>query len=224
MTYHDLLPRYDLLNDEITTIMQQHPLAAHKIMLLAVVKQQPLEKIKMLLAHGHRFFAENRVQEAASRWPDLKQDYPNVELHHIGTLQTNKARDAVALYDVIETLDRISLAKALNKEALTIGKIQRCMIQVNIGEEPQKGGVMPEELEAFIAQCQTYHNLAIEGLMCVPPIDVPPAPYFALLRKWQQRLELPYLSMGMSGDYAEAIRFGATHVRVGTKLMGEREG
>jgi PLP dependent protein len=223
MTCSDILTRYALLNQEIADTTSAAPLAANHIWLLAVTKQQPVGKINTLLEAGHRFFAENRVPDAAAIWPELKRTHPNAELHLIGPLQTNKVRAAVALFDVIETLDRESLVDAVEREAARIGKLQRCMIQVNIGEEPQKAGVAPDALEALFIYSQRCRHLRVEGLMCIPPADQPPAPYFACMREWQQRLGLPYLSMGMSGDYQEAIRFGATHVRIGTALMGERE-
>jgi hypothetical protein len=191
-------------------------------LLVAVTKQQAVEKIKPLLERGHRFFAENRVREAQEKWPALKMVHPEVELHLIGALQTNKVRASVALFDVIETLDRLALADAIEKEAARLGKMQRCFIQVNIGEEAHKAGVPPAALEDFTTYIRTLPHIALEGLMCIPPEGEAPAPYFALMREYQQRLGLPTLSMGMSGDFEEAVRFGATHVRIGTALMGSR--
>jgi PLP dependent protein len=218
----DVLTHYHILRKRITAAQQRYPLASHNILLVAVTKQQAVEKIKALLNEGHYFFGENRVGEAAEKWPALKEAFPEVELHLIGALQTNKVRAAVALFEVIETLDRHDVADAIHKEAGRIGKMQRCLIQVNIGEEAQKAGVLPSALEALMQYIRTLPYIQVEGLMCIPPEGVPPAPYFALMREYQQRLGLQYLSMGMSGDFEEAVRFGATHVRIGTALMGER--
>jgi PLP dependent protein len=220
--FRDVVTNYHALMQRIEAVAQRSPLASHNILLIAVTKQQAVEKIKMLLAQGHHFFGENRVSEAQAKWPALKKVYPKAELHLIGALQTNKVRTSVGLFDVIETLDRVALAQAIEKEAARVGKVQRCFIQVNIGEEPQKAGIAPAALEAFYALTLTLPHIKVEGLMCIPPEGVAPAPYFALMREYQQRLGLPYLSMGMSGDFEEAVRFGATHVRIGTALMGAR--
>ncbi len=215
--------RYHALRDVIKKATASFPVADATVVLVAVTKQHAAERIACLLQRGHRVFAENRVQEALEKWPSLRQAYADTELHLIGPLQTNKVRQAVGLFDVIETLDRMSLADALQAEAARIGKIQRCHIQVNIGEEPQKSGIAPRELSAFYAYIRTLPSLNVEGLMCIPPEDVAPAPYFELMRRYRQQLDLPALSMGMSGDFEMAIRFGATHVRIGTALMGSRE-
>ena len=171
---------------------------------------------------GHRVFGENRVQEAAGKWPALRARYPDIVLHLIGPLQTNKVKDAVALFDVIETVDREKLARALADEFGRQGKRPDCYIQVNTGEEPQKAGVLPADIDGFIALCRDELGLPVRGLMCIPPVGEPPAPHFALLAEIAERHDLPVLSMGMSGDYEIAIAIGATHVRVGTAIFGER--
>jgi len=191
------------------------------VTLVAVSKQQPWEPVAQALAAGQTIFGENRVQEAQDRWADHR---PGIELRLIGPLQTNKARDAVALFDVIETLDRERLAKVLAEEIQAQGKAVRLYVQVNTGEEPQKAGVLPAEADAFIAQCRDAYGLEIEGLMCIPPADEPPGPHFALLGKIAARNGLSKLSMGMSGDFETAVRFGATSVRVGSALFGARAG
>lgn len=189
------------------------------VTLVAVSKQQPWEPVAQALAAGQTIFGENRVQEAQERWADHRQ---GIELRLIGPLQTNKAKDAVAFFDVIETLDRERLAKALAAEIQAQDKAVRLYVQVNTGEEPQKAGVAPAEADAFIALCRTTYGLEIEGLMCIPPADEPPGPHFALLGKIAARNGLSRLSMGMSGDFETAVRFGATSVRVGSALFGAR--
>lgn len=199
------------------------PAAARQVQLVAVSKAQPAEAIEALLVCGQRVFGENKVQEAAKKWPALRACYPDIELHLIGSLQSNKAREALELFDVIETIDRLSLVDAIAK-ARNEGRETRCkkfLVQVNIGEEPQKGGVMPAKLDTLLAYCK-QKELTISGLMCVPPADDNPAPYFAMLNTLAQKHNLPELSMGMSGDFETAIRLGATSVRVGTALFGER--
>jgi PLP dependent protein len=221
MTYATLISRYEALCAELRAESTRAPLSAPNVALLAVVKGQENGKIIALLEAGHRHFAENKVQEAM-RWQELRPLAPDIILHHIGELQTNKARTAVALYDVIETLDREKLATTINKEAASIGKVQECYIQVNIGEEAQKSGVLPRDLQELLTFCTTLPHINVTGLMCIPPEGAPPAPYFALMHQLGKHHQLPHLSMGMSADYLCALRFGATHVRLGTKLMGER--
>lgn len=189
------------------------------VTLVAVSKQQPWDPVAQVLAAGQTIFGENRVQEAQTRWADRRE---GLELRLIGPLQTNKAREAVALFDVIETLDRERLAKALAEEMARQGRAMRLYVQVNTGEEPQKAGVPPAEADAFIARCREVHGLEIEGLMCIPPAEEPAGPHFALLGKVAARNGLSKLSMGMSGDYETAVRFGATSVRVGSALFGAR--
>lgn len=195
---------------------------AASVALVAVSKTHAAEAILPVIAAGQRLFGENRVQEAKAKWPALRERYPNLELHLIGPLQSNKAREAVALFDVIHTLDRPNLAAALAKEIQRQGRAPRLLVQINTGGEPQKAGVAPEAAEAFIAACRTTYALAVEGLMCIPPADEGPAPHFALLAKIAKSHALPLLSMGMSADFATAIRFGATHIRVGTAIFGTR--
>jgi len=194
-----------------------------QVTLVAVSKQQPQEKIAAMLAAGQRVFGENRVQEAAERWaPDGPNRPEGLELRLIGPLQSNKVREAVALFDVIETLDREKLATALAGEIARLGRAPRLYIQVNTGEEPQKAGVAPAETDGFVAACRERHGLTIEGLMCIPPEAEAPGPHFALLARIAARNGLTRLSMGMSGDYPAAVRFGATSVRVGSALFGAR--
>jgi len=193
-----------------------------EVTLVAVSKTQGPEKVRELLDAGHRIFGENRVQEAQDKFPALKAAYPDLELHLIGPLQTNKARDAVALFDVIQSVDRERLAAALAKEMERAGKRPACFIQVNTGEEAQKAGVMPADVDAFVASCRDVHKLPVVGLMCIPPVDEEPALHFALLAKMAKRNGVPKVSMGMSADYETAVRTGATHVRVGSALFGAR--
>jgi PLP dependent protein len=192
------------------------------IELLAVSKTQGPEPIGQAIAAGQSAFGENRVQEAAAKYPPLKARYPNVRLHLIGPLQTNKARDAVRLFDVIETLDRPRLAEALAAAMQKEGRQPQVFVQVNTGEETQKGGVAPAEADRFITEARERWNLPIVGLMCIPPVDEEPSLHFALLREIGRRNGLNRLSMGMSADYEIAIRFGATEIRIGTAIFGER--
>jgi len=189
------------------------------VALVAVSKQQPDERIEAMLAAGQRVFGENRVQEALERWSSRRE---GVELRLIGPLQTNKAREAVGFFDVIETLDREKLARVLAEEIARAGKAPRLYVQVNTGEEPQKAGITPGEADAFIAACRAAYGLSVEGLMCIPPEGEPAGPHFALLAKIAARSGLAKLSMGMSADYETAVRFGATSVRVGSALFGAR--
>ena len=190
--------------------------------LVAVSKTHGVDKIESLIAAGQRVFGENRVQEAQGKYPALKAAHPDLEVHLIGPLQTNKVRDAVALFDVIETIDRPKLAAELAKEMARQNRRPACFVQVNTGEEAQKAGVAPRDADAFIRACMSEHGLPVVGVMCIPPLDEEPSLHFALLRKIAERNALSKLSMGMSADYEAAIRFGATHVRVGTALFGAR--
>lgn len=190
--------------------------------IIGASKTQPAAVLEEALAAGMRQFGENKVQEAQSRWPALKAAHPDMTLHLIGSLQSNKAADAVALFDVIQTVDRVKIADAIANEAAKQGRDVKILIQVNTGEEPQKGGVAPRDLRALLAHYKSAGLPGLVGLMCVPPADINPAPHFALLQKYAAEFELPWLSMGMSGDFETAIRFGATHVRIGTALFGER--
>jgi pyridoxal phosphate enzyme (YggS family) len=192
------------------------------VKLVAVTKTVPPEVIEQAIDAGQRVFGENRVQEAHAKWPVLKQRHSDIELHLIGPLQSNKVPEAVALFDVIETVDRPKLARALAEEMTRTGKRPRLFVQVNTGEEPQKAGVVPDATDEFVAFCRKDLGLTIEGLMCIPPLDEEPAMHFALLAKMASRLGIKELSMGMSGDFARAISFGATYVRVGTAIFGAR--
>ncbi len=192
---------------------------ASDVTLVAVSKMQPWEAVEPVLAAGHKVFGENRVQEAMERWSAHRD---RVELRLIGPLQTNKAREAVAFFDVIESLDREKLAKALAEEIQKQGRAPRLYVQVNTGEEPQKAGVVPSEADAFVAALRTTYGLTVEGLMCIPPAAEPPGPHFALLAKIAARNGVSKLSMGMSDDFETAVRFGATSVRVGSALFGAR--
>lgn len=190
-----------------------------EVTLTAVSKQQPWEAIEPVLAAGQRVFGENRVQEALARWSGRRE---GLELRLIGPLQTNKAREAVAFFDVIETLDRDRLAERIAAEISRAGRAPRLYVQVNTGEEPQKAGIAPREADAFIRRCRETYGLSVEGLMCIPPEGEPPGPHFALLARIAARNNLKALSMGMSGDFETAIRHGATSVRIGSALFGER--
>jgi len=194
------------------------------VTLVAVSKTVAAARIRPALEAGQRVFGENRVQEAELKWPALRADFPDLKLHLIGPLQTNKVRKAVELFDVIETVDRPKLAHALAKEIAATGRRPDVFVQVNTGAEPQKAGVLPETADAFIRACTEEHGLPVRGLMCIPPVDEEPSLHFALLREIARRNGLPCLSMGMSADYPVAIRFGATHVRVGTAIFGARDG
>ena len=195
---------------------------AGDICLIAVTKTFGAEAIGPVLAAGHRDFGENRVQEVEAKWPALRARHADLRLHLIGPLQTNKARAAVALFDVIHSLDRERLAAALAAETRRQHRRPQLFVQVNTGHEPQKAGVAPEEAEAFVRRCREAHGLAVAGLMCIPPVDTDPAPHFRLLRQLAEAAGLPLLSMGMSDDFETAIAEGATHVRVGSAIFGAR--
>jgi pyridoxal phosphate enzyme (YggS family) len=192
------------------------------VTLVAISKTFGANAIEPVIAAGQRVFGENRVQEAKAKWPPLKERHGGIELHLVGALQSNKAKDAVALFDAIHSLDRPSLAEALAKEISKQGRRPTLFVEVNTGGEAQKSGVLPEETDAFVKACRERYGLQVAGLMCLPPVDEPPAPHFALTAKIARRNNLPLLSMGMSADFPIAIAFGATHVRVGTAIFGER--
>jgi pyridoxal phosphate enzyme (YggS family) len=196
--------------------------AADAVALVAISKQQPDDRIDAMLATGQRLFGENRVQEAQARWADRRTHVPDLKLRLVGPLQSNKAEDAVALFDAIDSLDRPKLAVALADAAQKLGRCPEVLVQVNTGEEPQKAGIAPAEADAFIQAARQTYGLPIVGLMCIPPVDEEPAMHFALLAKIAARNELRELSMGMSDDFETAIRFGATQVRVGSALFGAR--
>ncbi|RVT82113.1 YggS family pyridoxal phosphate-dependent enzyme [Rhodobacteraceae bacterium CCMM004] len=193
------------------------------IALVAVSKKQPEARIAAVLEEGHRLFGENRVQEAAGRWPGFREDFDGVQVHLIGPLQTNKARQAMELFEAIHSVDRPKLARTLARLADETGACPDLFVQVNTGEEPQKAGVLPADADGFVSECRGL-DLPLVGLMCIPPADAPPAPHFAMLAQIAARNGLPGLSMGMSADYETAIAHGATHVRVGSAIFGAREG
>lgn len=214
--------RLRLVREEIALAAEAAGRDPGTVELIAVSKTVPAAVIEEAIESGQRVFGENRVQEAHGKWPALKELHPDVELHLIGPLQSNKVREAVALFDVIETLDRPRLARALAEEMERQDKRPRLFVQVNTGEEVQKAGVAPDETASFVALCRETFNLEIDGLMCIPPYDEEPAMHFALLAKLAEELGLAGLSMGMSGDFVKAVAFGATYVRVGTAIFGER--
>lgn len=213
---HDIANRRAAI---LATLAEAHAPAAQ---LIAVTKSQPDEAIEAILAAGQRVFGENRVQEAQQHWQDRREVYPDLNLHLIGPLQSNKSADAVRLFDVIQTLDREKLADTLAAAMEKEGRRPKLLIQVNTGEEAQKAGVTPSKVGNLLRYARETANLDVEGLMCIPPADEPAGPHFALLRKIAKDYGLPVLSMGMSGDYELAARYGATHVRVGTALFGDR--
>jgi pyridoxal phosphate enzyme (YggS family) len=195
---------------------------AASVTLVAISKTFGAEAIEPVITAGQRVFGENRVQEAKAKWPALCERHPGIELHLVGSLQSNKAKEAVTLFDAIHSVDRESLAAALAKEIARQGRKPTLFVEVNTGAEAQKSGVLPEETDAFLAGCRDRYGLAIAGLMCMPPANEPPAPHFALTAKIARRNGLSLLSMGMSADFTTAIEFGATHVRVGTAIFGAR--
>lgn len=209
------------INQGIEAAASEYGRNAADIHLVAVSKQQPDDRVNAALESGQRLFGENRVQEAIERWSTRRADYPDLQLHLIGPLQTNKVRDAVALFDVIETIDRPGLADTLKTEMEKQGKSLSCFIQVNTGEEPQKAGIAPTEFRALLDYCHKI-GLEISGLMCIPPSADPPALHFSLLRNMAREAGLKNLSMGMSTDFEKAIPLGATYVRVGTAIFGDR--
>jgi PLP dependent protein len=210
------------IGEEINKAAKLAGRQACAVQLIAVSKTRSADAIRDLLAAGHRHFGENRVQEAMDKWPALRADFPDVQLHLIGQLQSNKAKEAVALFDVIHSLDRPSLAKALGQAMRDSGRTIPCFVQVNIGDEPQKGGCPIPDLPQLL-ELAGQEGIPVAGLMCLPPADVEPAPYFALLAELAARYDLRELSMGMSDDFATAIALGATYVRVGTALFGARQ-
>jgi len=219
---NDIAANFEEISGRIRKSAEKWERNAADVNLIAVSKRQPVTAVEAALSGGHRLFGENRVQEAQEKWPDLKARYPDIELHLIGPLQTNKAKDAVVLFDVIETVDRPKLARVLAKEMKAAGRDLPVYIQVNTGKEEQKAGVFPEDADRFIKECRDDLALNVIGLMCIPPVEEQPAPHFALLGKIAARNGLSRLSMGMSADFETAVQFGATSVRVGTALFGAR--
>ena len=210
------------INTRIANAEKSAGRAAGSVRLIAVSKVQPNERVEAVLKKGHRIFGENRVQEAAGKWPAFRENFDDIELHLIGPLQTNKARQAMELAEAIHSLDRPKLAKTLARLAQELGHCPNLFIQVNTGEEPQKAGIMPSDADAFVSECRAF-DLPIQGLMCIPPVEEEPSLHFALLAKIAERNGLTGLSMGMSADFESAIALGATHVRVGSAIFGARE-
>ena len=211
------------VREEIAQAAKDAGRDAGAVTLVAVSKTFGAERIQSVIDAGQRVFGENRVQEAAGKWPALKQAAPDLSLHLIGPLQTNKVKQAVGLFDVIQTVDRPKLAKSLAGEMEKTGLRPDCFIQVNTGEEPQKAGVLPADIDGFVAECRDVLQLPVVGLMCIPPVEDDPSPHFALLAKFARRNGLSGLSMGMSADYRTAVMLGATHVRVGSAIFGARD-
>lgn len=209
------------IQDRIAKACAEAGRGAEEVQLIAVSKVQPLERVEAVLTEGHRLFGENRVQEAAGKWPDFKARFDNVSVHLIGPLQTNKVRQAFDLFDAIHSVDRPKLAKTIARIAQEEGHCPELFIQVNTGEEEQKAGVLPGDADGFIAECREM-DLPVRGLMCIPPVEETPSLHFSLLRKIAERNDLSGLSMGMSSDFEQAIALGATHVRVGSAIFGDR--
>ncbi len=224
MSPHSIDPAANLraISEDLNRALKEAGRKGGIVTITAVTKKQNPARILPVLAAGQRVFGENRVQEAQEKWPALREQFPDIELRLIGPLQSNKAADAVRLFDVIETVDRPKIARALAQEMQKQGRRLKLLVQVNIGEEDQKAGVSPREVDAFLALCCEQYGLKIDGLMCIPPADEDPAPYFALLAKSAARNGLAELSMGMSADYAIAAQLGATSVRIGTGIFGPR--
>ena len=218
----DTVQQFFAVKAKIAAAEQEAARQAGAVTLVAVSKTFDAADIQPVIEAGQRVFGENRVQEAQGKWPDLKLAFPDIELHLIGPLQSNKAKEAVALFDVIETVDREKIAAELAKEMARQGRAPKLYVQVNTGSEPQKAGIEPRDAVAFVTRCRDVHGLAIEGLMCIPPADENPGPHFALLEKLAREAGVEKLSMGMSGDYETAIAFGATSVRVGSAIFGSR--
>lgn len=214
--------RLEIIGARIDKAWRRFGLPPDHVELVAVSKTFSADDVVPFLDAGQRVFGENRVQEAAGKWPGLRASYDGIELHLIGPLQSNKAREAVALFDVIETVDREKIAVALKAEMERSGKRPRLLVQVNIGLEPQKAGIPPAEAVSFVKRCREEHGLAIDGLMAIPPEGVPPGPYFAQMAELAKQVDAKVLSMGMSADFETAIAMGATHVRVGSALFGHR--
>ncbi|WP_187968731.1 YggS family pyridoxal phosphate-dependent enzyme [Aquibium microcysteis] len=218
----DSVTNLDAIRRRIAAAEAQAGRPAGAVTLVAVSKTFDADAIRPVIGAGQRVFGENRVQEARAKWPGLKADWPDIELHLIGPLQSNKAMEAVALFDVIETVDREKIAGAIAAEMRAQGRKPKLYVQVNTGLEEQKAGIDPREAVAFVERCRSVHGLAVEGLMAIPPADENPGPHFALLEKLARQAGLEKLSMGMSGDFETAVAFGATSVRVGSAIFGGR--
>ncbi|PLX38386.1 MAG: YggS family pyridoxal phosphate-dependent enzyme [Hyphomicrobiales bacterium] len=219
----DAAARLEEIRERIAVAEKDAGRPAGSVTLVAVSKTFDADAIRPVIGAGQRIFGENRVQEAQGKWPAMIADHPDIELHLIGPLQSNKAREAVELFDVIHTVDRDKIARVLAEEMARQNRHPRLFVQVNTGAEPQKAGVLPDEAEAFVQRCRDEHGLTIEGLMCIPPFEDVPGPHFALLQKLADKIGVSALSMGMSADFETAVQFGATHVRVGSALFGHRD-
>lgn len=209
------------VHEQIDRYAERAGRTSDTVNLIAVAKTKPQEAVVEALQAGQMIFGENRVQESQGKYPDLRADWPDMELHLIGPLQTNKTKDALALFDVIHTVDRPKLVRSIAKESQAVGRCPKLLVQVNTGEEEQKAGVLPGEVEALVGFIRE-ENLPLAGLMCIPPVEDAPAGHFAFLKRLADDLELPWVSMGMSGDYQTAVELGATHVRVGSAIFGAR--
>ncbi len=218
----DVAARLDEVRRRVAEATRAAGRAAGAVTVVAISKTHAAARVALAIAAGQRVFGENRVQEAHAKWPALKEATPGLRLHLVGPLQTYKVQDVVRLFDVVETVDRPKLARALAREMEKRGRLLDCFIQVNTGEEPQKAGVTPADADGFIAACRTDYQLPVVGLMCIPPVDDEPALHFALLAEIARRNGLDRLSMGMTADFETAIRLGATHVRIGTAIFGAR--
>lgn len=218
----DAAIQLDAVRAEIARACKDAGRDAAEVTLVAVSKTHQAEQIEPVIAAGQRVFGENRVQEAKAKWPPLLAKHPGIALHLIGPLQSNKAKEAVALFDAIHSVDRPSLAEALAKEIIKQGRSPLLLVEINTGAEAQKAGVLPQDADAFLEKCRAAYGLTISGLMCIPPLDEAPGPHFALTAKIARRNGLKLLSMGMSADFVTAIQLGATHVRVGSAIFGER--
>ena len=212
----------NLIKEKINNKTDESVNKEKKIKIIAISKRQPIERIINALDNGHKIFGENQVQESIKKWPDLKKKYKNIELHLVGSLQSNKAKEAISLFDVIQTVDREKIAKTLKKEEENLQKKISYMIQINTGEESQKSGILPNDADNFFKYCKEDLKLNIIGLMCIPPFNEDSTIHFAFLKKKNLEYKLPYLSMGMSDDYEKAVTFGATHIRIGTAIFGKR--
>jgi pyridoxal phosphate enzyme (YggS family) len=218
----ETIERLNVVRQRMLGAMQQPGKISHSVQLIAVSKTLSGDRIQPAIDAGQRVFGENRVQESQEKWPALKQKYPDIELHLIGPLQSNKAKEAVALFDVIHTIDRDKIAKTIAAEMEQQNRKLKLFVQVNTGQESQKAGVVPDQVAGFVERCREFYGLEIVGLMCIPPIDENPGPHFALMRILADQLGVEELSMGMSGDYETAIELGSTSVRVGSAIFGAR--
>tara|TARA_B100000029_G_scaffold132543_1_gene126453 strand:- start:9881 stop:10573 length:693 start_codon:yes stop_codon:yes gene_type:complete len=222
MKNQNLFKNINLIKKKISNSLNEDINKKQNVEIIAISKRQPIERIINALDYGHKIFGENQIQESIKKWPELKKKYKNIKLHLVGPLQSNKAKDAIALFDVIQTVDREKIAKTLKKEEENMQKKISYMIQINTGEESQKSGIFPNSADEFFQYCKEDLKLNVQGLMCIPPYNEDPAIHFAYLKKKNLEYKLPYLSMGMSNDFEKAVTFGATHIRIGTAIFGKR--